>query len=175
MTNNVSPEPRQNRMQLYLPWLFRSTFVLAIGMLSWLGLTEDPPSIGLGWDKLNHIAAFAVLAGLAWFSDLVPNKPQYFGFLIVFVYGIALECLQTATTNRVFEWSDIAADTLGITIYAIVLHPIAVRLPILKLLAIDINTSALRSNQSTWLGAINVSNLSQLSIRIIGKRRNRTR
>ena len=89
MTNNDSPEPRQNRMPLYLPWLFRSTFVLAIGMLSWLGLTEDPPSIGLGWDKLNHIAAFAVLAGLAWFSDLVPNKPQYFGFLIVFVYGIA--------------------------------------------------------------------------------------
>ena len=88
MTNNVSPEPRQNRMQLYLPWLFRSTFILAIGVLSWLGLTEDPPSIGLGWDKLNHIAAFAVLAGLAWFSDLVPNKPQYFGFLIVFVYAV---------------------------------------------------------------------------------------
>ena len=149
MTNNVSPEPWQNRTQLYLLWSFRSTFILAIGMLSWLGLTEDPPSIGLGWDKLNHIAAFAVLAGLAWFSDLVPYKRQYFGFLIIFVYGIALECLQTATTNRVFEWSDIAADTLGITIYAIVLHPIAVRLPILKLLATDNNSSALSSNEST--------------------------
>ena len=149
MTNNVFPEPSQNRTQQYLLWLFRSTFVLAIGMLSWLGLTEAPPSIGLGWDKLNHIAAFAVLAGLAWFSDLVPNKPQYFGFLIIFVYGIALECLQTDTTNRVFEWSDIAADTLGITIYAIVLHPIAVRLPILKFLAIDNNTRTLRSNEST--------------------------
>ena len=86
MTNNVSPEPWQNRTQLYLLWSFRSTFILAIGMLSWLGLTEDPPSIGLGWDKLNHIAAFAVLAGLAWFSDLVPNKPQYFCFLIIFVF-----------------------------------------------------------------------------------------
>ncbi|MEM7366834.1 MAG: VanZ family protein [Pseudomonadota bacterium] len=148
MPNIDSPEPRHNRAQLYLLWSFRIALVLAIGMVTWLGLTEVPPSIGLEWDKLNHVAAFSVLAGLAWFSHLVPNKPRYSGFLVIFVYGIALECLQTTTTNRVFEWSDIAADTLGIAIYAIALHPIAVRLPILNILAIDNNTSAAKENES---------------------------
>lgn len=41
--------------------------VLAVAMLTitWLALTPQPDAPGLGWDKLNHLAAFFVLAALA--------------------------------------------------------------------------------------------------------------
>ena len=88
--------------------------------------------LDLGWDKFNHVAAFSVLAGLAWFSNVAPSKTRYLGYVLVLTYGILLECLQTLTPNRVFEWSDIAADVAGIIIYAIALHHLAIRLPVLR-------------------------------------------
>ena len=116
-----------------LTWCFRLALLVALGTISWLALSEKPPeTLNLGWDKLNHVAAFCVLAGLAWFGNIAPSHPRYLGYLLVLIYGVLLECLQTLTVNRVFEWSDVVADTLGIVIYAVALHPIATRLPVLR-------------------------------------------
>ena len=116
-----------------MTWCFRLALMVALATISWLALTEKPPDgLDLGWDKFNHVAAFSVLAGLVWFSNVAPSKPRYLGYVLVLTYGILLECLQTLTPNRVFEWSDIAADVAGIIIYAIALHHLAIRLPVLR-------------------------------------------
>ncbi|NBC13069.1 MAG: hypothetical protein GVY09_06925, partial [Gammaproteobacteria bacterium] len=43
----------------------RLVLAAAILTITWLALTPQPDPPGLGWDKLNHLAAFFVLAALA--------------------------------------------------------------------------------------------------------------
>ena len=68
-----------------------------------------------GWDKSNHVLAFAVLAFLAhtaWpgRSWLVPLR--------LFAYGAFIELLQAFTPDRYAEWSDLLADGVGLLIGA---------------------------------------------------------
>ena len=47
------------------PFFWRVIFVLLFIVVSYLALTPAPPqSIDLGWDKLNHMTAFATLAAV---------------------------------------------------------------------------------------------------------------
>lgn len=130
---NRAPDP-----EILLVYLARVAFAIVITTVTWLALVRDPPAAAdLGWDKLNHVAAFTVLAGLSWFARLIPVKPRYWGYFLVMTYGVVLECVQLMTVNRVFEWTDIMADAFGIVLYIVVLHPIARRLPVLKSLMAD--------------------------------------
>jgi VanZ family protein len=71
-----------------------------------------------GIDKLIHVLLFAVYSRL-WF--LVFYQRKSFRFLNVFliflsgsVFGWLMECIQLLPlVNRDYEWSDLAADTLG--------------------------------------------------------------
>jgi VanZ family protein len=83
--------------------------MLVVGALSLLPLGPDMPSTG--WDKTNHLLAFAVLAllgCLAW--------PGRIGaaLLALMVYGGLIEVLQSFTGYRSAEWADWLADGLGL-------------------------------------------------------------
>lgn len=73
-----------------------------------------PPTL-IGWDKLDHAAAFAALALLArcgW-----PGVARWRLALPLLVYGVAIELAQAVSgTGRVASISDIAADALGIAL-----------------------------------------------------------
>ena len=91
-------------------------FIALLLVVGWLALSPAPPkTMNLGWDKLNHLAAFAALmisARLAW-----PQRPagwQLFAALLV--YGGAIELLQTLVPGRDGEWPDMLADALGLGI-----------------------------------------------------------
>lgn len=91
-------------------------FAALIVAISWLALSPAPPkTMNLGWDKLNHLVAFAALmfsARLAW-----PQRPagwQLFAALLV--YGGAIELLQTLVPGRDGDWPDMLADALGLGI-----------------------------------------------------------
>jgi len=77
-----------------------------------LALMPSPPSmITTGWDKSNHLLAFAVMAVLG--CKAFPQR-VVFTFLGLLAYGALIEILQSFTPTRSAEWLDLFADGLGI-------------------------------------------------------------
>jgi VanZ family protein len=94
-------------------WLFLCVALTAL--ILWLALmpADSAPS-GLGWDKLNHAGAIAVVTGLAYFSLSHRNWAATAAFLYGTSLGILIEILQaTLTTTRTAEWGDVLADLIG--------------------------------------------------------------
>ncbi|NTV49334.1 MAG: hypothetical protein HGB32_05130 [Geobacteraceae bacterium] len=84
-------------------------------MVLWLALipSASAPS-GLGWDKLNHAGAIAVITSLAYLSLQPRSGAVSWAFLYGITLGILIEILQAnMTTTRFAEWSDIIADFAG--------------------------------------------------------------
>lgn len=92
-------------------------FLLLIALLcagTWLALVPAPPrQATLGWDKLNHAAAFAVLTGV---GILRFGQARIRLGLALLAYGALIEILQSFTRTRTAEWLDLLADGLGIAV-----------------------------------------------------------
>lgn len=99
-------------------------FILAtafwMGIIVWLSLTPGPPRLEgvLGWDKLQHATAYALLAYLAArvFALLCHSLPRAWACALLFtiVLGIALEFAQEMfTVGRRGDVADVLANTLG--------------------------------------------------------------
>jgi len=91
-------------------------FWLQVAAVTLLMLLPQPPAAAdTGWDKLNHVLAFAgpCFAGLAaragrgWRSALAIT-------LGLLLWGAALEGLQGLLPPRSAEWLDLLADAVGI-------------------------------------------------------------
>ena len=100
------------------PRAFRLLLGLALALIAGLATTELPgPLIVEVNDKLNHLAAFFALALLSDFafrgSGFGPAK-----FLPLLGYGLLLETLQHIIPYRDFSLLDLAADALGMGLYA---------------------------------------------------------
>ena len=108
------------RLSLLLPLLFW----LALAAITLLALApKPPPAADLGWDKFNHVAAFALLgllARAAW-----PRASWWRWALALLVYGALLELAQGQTPNRHAEWADLLADAIGLVAAASVAGPAA--------------------------------------------------
>ena len=94
---------------------FKIALIALTLLILWLALmpAASAPS-GLGWDRLNHAGAIAVVTGLAYLAI----EPRRWAGGAAFFYGIFLgvliEVLQGAmTTGRAAEWGDVAADLVG--------------------------------------------------------------
>ncbi|MGX6646364.1 VanZ family protein [Maricaulaceae bacterium MS644] len=75
---------------------------------------SGPPTL-VGWDKLDHAAAFAAIALLA--SCGWPSASRWIIAVIALGYGLAIELAQaTAMVGRVASVSDLVADAVGIAI-----------------------------------------------------------
>ena len=98
------------------PRAWRAAFWLLAAAVGLLALMPAPPdAASLGWDKLNHLAAFAALAAcavLGWRQ--APPLRRVLLLAALLVYGAAIELLQTQVPNRSAEWADLLADALGI-------------------------------------------------------------
>ncbi len=93
---------------------WRAALALLLGVITWLALTPaPPPQADLGWDKLNHLAAFATLAVVA-----VLGRSGTYGLVggALLAYGALIEVLQSYTPTRVGEWADLLADGVGIAL-----------------------------------------------------------
>lgn len=95
--------------------------LVTVGVL-YLSLTPSPPSDGLGWDKLNHAGAMALITMIAYLAARSASRPVLFGGLYAMSLGIAVEVLQgMCTTARSAEWLDLLADLIGVVIAVLVL------------------------------------------------------
>ena len=92
--------------------------ILAIGIILWLALSANPPrAAGLfDFDKLNHLAAFFVLALLTEYA-FPSASVSALKLLPLLGFGLLIEVLQYWVGYRYFEWSDVAADAAGIAVF----------------------------------------------------------
>jgi VanZ family protein len=90
------------------------TIITAVAVLA-LALSPAPPrALDSGWDKANHVLAFAMLgmmANLAW-----SNAWRWVALL---GYGALVEVLQGWTPSRQASWADVGADALGLALAAV--------------------------------------------------------
>jgi VanZ family protein len=93
-------------------WRIALLFLLAV--ITWLALSPaPPPQADLGWDKLNHLTAFATLAVVAVLGR-IGSFWRVGGALLA--YGGSIEVLQTFIPNRAGEWADLLADGVGMAL-----------------------------------------------------------
>lgn len=104
---------------------WRLLFLALLLLVGWLALTPQPPrELTTGWDKSNHLLAFATLmvcARLAWPSRWLAL------FTGLLAYGGAIELAQLYVPGRECEWADLLADGIGIAIGQL-FAPLALRL-----------------------------------------------
>lgn len=82
--------------------------VVALALTPW---SVDLPSSG--WDKGDHVAAFATLAvcGLfAWRGHPAVHRRVVMGLIAL---GIAIELAQMLVPGRMADWRDVFADAAG--------------------------------------------------------------
>lgn len=95
--------------------LWRWALLLLAALVTALALAPTPPrQMDLGWDKLNHLFAFAVLAVCAVFGWRSSHAARLAVLLALLAFGGAIELLQLQVPNRSAEWSDLGADAIGI-------------------------------------------------------------
>lgn len=101
----------RQRMRLPLK-IWRLAFVACALAVLVLALVPGEKTIsGTGWDKTNHLLAFSVLALLGF--QAYPGR----SFLVIMgllAYGGVIEILQSFTPDRAAEWTDLAADLVGL-------------------------------------------------------------
>ena len=100
--------------------VWRTLLLLFFVAVGYLALTPiPPPSIDLGWDKLNHLVAFGTLAFSASLSWPASRRVRFLLFFMLFGYGGLIEVLQQFVPGRACEWADLFADSVGIVLGAV--------------------------------------------------------
>lgn len=95
------------------PAAFWVTLTVVLGLAMWPGEGGVPRL--LGWDKLEHMSAFATLTVLGRFA--FPALARVWLALALTGFGIAIELLQLIEIlNRSTSIYDVGANTVGIAI-----------------------------------------------------------
>jgi VanZ family protein len=79
---------------------------------------QPPPTLDTGWDKLNHVLAFAALAFCARLAAEGSRWPVPAWQALVLAWGVLIELAQTQVPGRHGEWPDLLADAVGMGIGA---------------------------------------------------------
>jgi VanZ family protein len=108
----TAPSPRTRAWRWLLSVLAAAIAVLAL-------MPAPPEQASLGWDKLNHVAAFAALALCAVFGWRSSRVARLAVLVALLAYGGVIELLQLHVPNRSAEWSDLLADGIGIGLGAL--------------------------------------------------------
>jgi VanZ family protein len=108
----TTPSPRTQAWRWLLLALAAAITTLAL-------MPVPPEQAGLGWDKLNHLAAFAALALCAVFGWRSSRGARLAVLLALLAFGGMIELLQLHVPNRTGEWSDLLADGVGIGLGAL--------------------------------------------------------
>lgn len=87
--------------------------VVATAVLAWMPGRSMPMQGNA--DKLNHLAAFAVLGAAAWRA--FPGQRAR-AFCALLAFGVLIELVQIPLPTRSAEWGDLAADALGLLLGA---------------------------------------------------------
>jgi VanZ family protein len=126
MSEQISPQPPEapapsRRERWAVAWPLVLTAVV-----TWESVSAVP-SVGPPWlsfDKLAHFGVFGLLATTIARLEAAKRWPllgPLWAIILVSVYGMAIEILQSFTPMRSMEYGDWVADTLGAAL-AVVLY-----------------------------------------------------
>jgi VanZ family protein len=102
---------------------WRVALAILVTLTCWLAFDPAPPTAAnTGWDKANHALAFVVLTLCA--RRAFPAAPLALLACAGVAFGGFIEIVQLFVPGRSAEWSDLAADAVGI---ALALLPHALR------------------------------------------------
>jgi len=121
------------RSSRFKPW-WRALLALLLLVISWLAFSPKPPEgIDTGWDKANHLLAFATLAVVSALSLTGARRERKVGKVVLglLAYGIFIELVQTQVPGRSAEAADVLADMVGVALGLLLLAGLE-RLPLLK-------------------------------------------
>ena len=98
--------------------LFWTLLLAALGLgAAVLAIVPSPPQpLDTGWDKLNHVFAFAALAFCARLAAEGSRWPAAAWQGLVLAWGVLIELAQTQVPGRHGEWPDVLANAAGMTI-----------------------------------------------------------
>ena len=87
-----------------------------VALILYLSLMPHPPELDIEQgDKLQHLAAYAVLMG--WWAQMGASDRAHARIALSMLgLGIAIEFAQAATGYRTFSVADMVADALGIAL-----------------------------------------------------------
>ncbi len=86
-------------------------------VISYLALSSaPPPKLDSGWDKLNHLLAFAALGFCGFMGAGAVRTRWVWGPLGLLGYGVLIELLQSQLPPRSADWRDVLADALGLAV-----------------------------------------------------------
>jgi VanZ family protein len=96
-----------------LAW--RAVLALLLLGCSWLAFAPNPPpAADTGWDKLNHVLAFAALAFTA--RQGFPRASAASIVPALLAYGVFIELVQSQIPARSAEPADVLGDAAGIAV-----------------------------------------------------------
>jgi VanZ family protein len=102
-----------NRSTRAIWWGLLACCAISVLVLALIPAQESPST---GWDKSNHLLAFATLTWLGWRA--FPQR----GWLVVLGligFGGLIEILQWFTPDRSAEWADLAADSVAVVLVSL--------------------------------------------------------
>lgn len=103
--------------------VWRALLALLLGAITWLALSPAPPdTLSTGWDKANHLLAFAALAFSAVWA--LWRQPRQWLWLVLALlgYGVFIEIAQSFLPPREADWHDVVADGVGIALGLLAAH-----------------------------------------------------
>lgn len=107
--------------------LWRVLLGLLFVAITWLALVPDPPQgISTGWDKSNHLLAFASLAFTGVWACWPQPRQWWLLVLALLAYGIGIEIAQGFLPPRSADAADVLADGMGIALGLLVAWPFIV-------------------------------------------------
>ncbi len=86
---------------------------------------HPPPELDTGWDKRNHLLAFATLALVAEFGYWHRPRRHWGVLLGLLAFGGAIELVQAQIPARSGDWADLLADALGIVLGLLLARAVA--------------------------------------------------
>lgn len=110
---------------------FRVLLCISLVIITYLATTAlEFVVVSSSYDKINHFAAFLVLALLLDYS--FPNyRFNSVKIVSLIAYGLSLEIIQHFLPYRMFSLLDIGADITGLLAYGLLI-PFIKRLPVLN-------------------------------------------
>jgi VanZ family protein len=82
----------------------------------YMALSPHPRVPTLGWDKANHVAAFAALAFTGLFALRARPRPVFWVSFGLLALGGAIELAQARVPGRASDGLDLLADACGIVL-----------------------------------------------------------
>ena len=108
-----------------MKYIYILSFIIILMIIEFLATARvGVESVTLGWDKLNHMVAFAVLYILS--SLALKDLNVVYRFLLLFAFGLQIEIIQSFLPPREFSSLDIVADMVGI-MFGFLISPYTVR------------------------------------------------